>query len=214
MSCKPEVNVYSLVKLLPWTSFSSSSSSLPMKEDVLKMTQTTTTSKTKIFFKYFCLIYGVPQPQTAPLTILYNGEVIVFNDFSAEKAKEVMDLASKGTANTFTGFTCTVNLPKSQTEVRTNIAPTSNQVPHLIKTATQEPIMSSSAAMACFLTNILSFLTELPIARRASLHRFLAKRKDRVTSKAPYQLSDPAKASSKTQTGDNTISWLGLAAQI
>ncbi|WZZ60545.1 hypothetical protein YC2023_060652 [Brassica napus] len=60
-----------------------------------------------------------------------------------------MDLASKGTANTFTGFTCTVNLPKSQTEVRTNIAPTSNQVPHLIKTATQEPIMSSSAAMAC-----------------------------------------------------------------
>ncbi|CAN6883595.1 unnamed protein product [Brassica oleracea] len=169
-----------------------------MKEDVLKMTQTTTT-------RY---------PQTAPLTILYNGEVIVFNDFSAEKAKEVMDLASKGTANTFTGFTCTVNLPKSQTEVRTNIAPTSNQVPHLIKTATQEPIMSSSAAMACFLTNILSFLTELPIARRASLHRFLAKRKDRVTSKAPYQLSDPAKASSKTQTGDNTISWLGLAAQI
>ncbi|KAG5412476.1 hypothetical protein IGI04_000043 [Brassica rapa subsp. trilocularis] len=196
-------------------SFSSSSSSLPMKEDVLKMTQTTTTryvlfrhikliSKTKIFLKYFCLIYGVPQPQTAPLTIFYNGEVIVFNDFSAEKAKEVMDLASKGTANTFTGFTSTVNLPKSQTEVRTNIAPTSNQVPHVMKTATQEPIMSPSAAMAC----------ELPIARRASLHHFLAKRKDRVTSKAPYQLSDPAKASSKTQTGDNTISWLGLAAQI
>ncbi|CAN6984146.1 unnamed protein product [Brassica rapa subsp. trilocularis] len=169
-------------------SFSSSSSSLPMKEDVLKMTQTTTT-------RY---------PQTAPLTIFYNGEVIVFNDFSAEKAKEVMDLASKGTANTFTGFTSTVNLPKSQTEVRTNIAPTSNQVPHVMKTATQEPIMSPSAAMAC----------ELPIARRASLHHFLAKRKDRVTSKAPYQLSDPAKASSKTQTGDNTISWLGLAAQI
>ena len=65
------------------------------------------------------------------------------------------------------------------------------------------------------LTNIFSFLTELPIARRASLHRFLAKRKDRVTSKAPYQLSDPAKASSKPQTGDNnTTSWLGLAAQI
>ena len=175
-----------------------------------------------------------PEPQTAPLTIFYNGEVIVFNDFSAEKAKEVMYLASKGTANSFTGFTSTLNLPKNQTEVRTNIAPTSNQVPHLIKTATQEPIMSSSAAMACviylktlscfhvfltllftqFLTNILSFLTELPIGRRASLHRFLAKRKDRVTSKAPYQLSDPAKASSKTQTGDNTISWLGLAAQI
>ena len=177
-----------------------------------------------------------PEPQTAPLTIFYNGEVIVFNDFSAEKAKEVMYLASKGTANSFTGFTSTLNLPKNQTEVRTNIAPTSNQVPHLMKPAAQEPILSSSAAMACgnlsqtsffcfhvfltllftqLLTNIFSFLTELPIARRASLHRFLAKRKDRVTSKAPYQLSDPAKASSKPQTGDNnTTSWLGLAAQI
>ena len=82
----------------------------------------------------------------------------MFNDFSAEKAKEVMDLASKGTANTFTGFTCTVNLPKSQTEVRTNIAPTSNQVPHVMKTATQEPIMSSSAAMACGNLSQNSFL--------------------------------------------------------
>ncbi|CAH8357379.1 unnamed protein product [Eruca vesicaria subsp. sativa] len=166
-------------------SFSSSSSSLLKEEDVPKMTQTTTTRSVK------------PEPQTAPLTIFYNGEVIVFNDFTSEKAKEVMDLASKGTANSFTGFTTTVNLPKNQTEVISNI-------PHLMKTAAQEPILSSSTAMAC----------ELPIARRASLHRFLAKRKDRVTSNAPYQLSDPAKASSKPQTGDNTTSWLGLAAQI
>ncbi|XP_009110295.1 protein TIFY 10A isoform X2 [Brassica rapa] len=213
MSCKPEVNGISrqpttTMSLFPCEaaqdvkpknlfprqpSFSSSSSSLPKKEEVLKMTQTTTTRSVR------------PEPQTAPLTIFYNGEVIVFNDFSAEKAKEVMDLASKGTANSFTGFTSTVNLPKYQTEVRTNISPTLDQVTHLMKPAAQEPILSSSAAMAC----------ELPIARRASLHRFLAKRKDRVTSKAPYQLSDPAKASSKPQTGDNnTTSWLGLAAQI
>ncbi|KAF8104227.1 hypothetical protein N665_0176s0038 [Sinapis alba] len=164
-------------------SFSSSSSSLP-KDDALKMPQTTTTRSVK------------PEPQTAPLTIFYGGQVIVFNDFSSEKAKEVMNLASKGTANSFTGFTSTVN--------NNNIAPTPNQVPHLMKPATQETIQSSSAAMAC----------ELPIARRASLHRFLAKRKDRVTSKAPYQLNDPAKASTKPKTGDNTTSWLGLAADM
>ncbi|KAJ0257362.1 Protein TIFY 10A [Hirschfeldia incana] len=166
-------------------SFSSSSSSLP-KEDVSKMTQTTSSRSVK------------PEPQTAALTIFYGGQVIVFNDFSAEKAKEVMNLATKGTANTFTGFTSSINN-------NNNIAPTLNQVPHLMKPATQEPILSSSAAMAC----------ELPIARRASLHRFLAKRKDRVTSKAPYQLRDPAKDSTKAyKTGDNTTSWLGLSADM
>ncbi|CAN6901187.1 unnamed protein product [Brassica oleracea] len=230
MSCKPEVN--GIISRQPTTtmslfpceasnmesigqdvkpknlfprqpSFSSSSSSLP-KEDILKMTQATTTTTRPVR----------PEPQTAPLTIFYGGQVIVFNDFSAEKAKEVMDLASKGTANTFTGFTSnvnnniqpgyTTNLANNQTEMRSNIAPIPNQLPHLMKITTQDPVQSSSTAMAC----------ELPIARRASLHRFLAKRKDRVTSKAPYQLNDPGKASSKPQTGDNTTSWLGLAAEI
>jgi len=178
----------------PQSSFSSSSSSLP-KEDVLKMAQTRSVE---------------PEPQTAPLTIFYGGQVIVFNDFSAEKAKELMNLASKGAANSFTGFTSNVNsnvqsvYTPNQTEMRSNITSISNQIPHLMKTATQDPIQSSSTAMAC----------ELPIARRASLHRFLAKRKDRVTSKAPYQLCDPAKASSKAHSGDNKTSWLGLAAEI
>ncbi|ESQ34883.1 hypothetical protein EUTSA_v10008419mg [Eutrema salsugineum] len=184
------------------SSFSSSSSSLP-KEDALKITQTTTTTTTTARSVK-------PEPQTAPLTIFYGGQVIVFNDFSAEKARQVMNLASKGTAHSFTGFTSNVNnnnihqsvytphLAKNQSEI------TSNIVSHLKKTATQDPIHSSSTPMAC----------ELPIARRASLHRFLAKRKDRVTSKAPYQLCDPAKASSKPQSRDNNnTSWLGLAAE-
>lgn len=160
-------------------SFSSSSSSLPKKEEVLKMTQTTTTryvlfrhikliSKANFFLIFlpnlWCVFFFLkyrsvrPEPQTAPLTIFYNGEVIVFNDFSAEKAKEVMDLASKGTANSFTGFTSTVNLPKYQTEVRTNISPTLDQVTHLMKPAAQEPILSSSAAMACGNLSQNSFL--------------------------------------------------------
>uniref|UniRef100_A0A1J3ISI8 Protein TIFY n=1 Tax=Noccaea caerulescens TaxID=107243 RepID=A0A1J3ISI8_NOCCA len=175
----------------PQSSFSSSSSSLA-KEDVLKMSQTRSVK---------------PEPQTAPLTIFYGGQVIVFNDFSAEKAEELMNLASKGAANnvnTNIQSVYTPNIAKNQTEIRSNMAPIPNQVPHLMKTATQEPIQSASTAMAC----------ELPIARRASLHRFLAKRKDRVTSKAPYQLCDPAKASSKAQSGDNKTSWLGLAAAI
>ncbi|KAE8724469.1 Pectin lyase-like superfamily protein isoform 1 [Hibiscus syriacus] len=51
---------------------------------------------------------------------------------------------------------------------------------------------------------------DLPIARRASLHRFLEKRKDRITSKAPYQIT--SSATSPSESGDSK-SWLGLAAQ-
>lgn len=98
-----------------------------------------------------------PESQTAPLTIFYAGQVIVFNDFSADKAKEIMNLASKGTANSFTSnlnnkniqSVYTPNVAKNQTGIRSNIASIPNQVPHLRKTATQEPIQSSATPMAC-----------------------------------------------------------------
>nr|GEY20320.1 hypothetical protein [Tanacetum cinerariifolium] len=46
----------------------------------------------------------------------------------------------------------------------------------------------------------------LPIARKASLARFLEKRKDRITARSPYQVQE----SSKQEDGK---SWLGLGAQ-
>lgn len=47
-------------------------------------------------------------------------------------------------------------------------------------------------------------ISDLPIARKASLTRFLEKRKDRITARAPYASSETKPAESK--------SWLGLAA--
>lgn len=57
-----------------------------------------------------------------------------------------------------------------------------------------------------------SNLPDLPIARRNSLHRFLEKRKDRVTAKAPYQVNSSSAAPSKQANGDN--SWLGLGQEV
>ncbi|KAM0917170.1 hypothetical protein ACQ4PT_009714 [Festuca glaucescens] len=54
-----------------------------------------------------------------------------------------------------------------------------------------------------------SHLPDLPIARRNSLHRFLEKRKGRITAKAPYQANSSSAAPSKQANGDNSSLGLG-----
>ncbi|CAH2067324.1 unnamed protein product [Thlaspi arvense] len=147
----------------------SSSSSSGTKEEVEKINKETKSVK--------------PESESGPLTIFYGGQVMVFDDFPADKAKEVIDLANKGSTAQVSN---TQNLAKNPKE----IASTPNPVP----AHAQESIQANTSSLAC----------ELPIARRASLHRFLEKRKDRITSKAPYQINGSTEASSKPNTA-----WLG-----
>ncbi|CAD6219082.1 unnamed protein product [Miscanthus lutarioriparius] len=56
-----------------------------------------------------------------------------------------------------------------------------------------------------------SSLSDLPIARRNSLHRFLEKRKDRITAKAPYQVNSSVGVEAPKQAaGVEKKPWLGL----
>ncbi|KAM7513514.1 hypothetical protein LguiA_003097 [Lonicera macranthoides] len=126
------------------------------------------------------------QPEkTAPMTIFYGGQVIVFNDFPAEKANELMLLASKGIANNSPNLNFAASKPTESVNLNVSASPNVVQRP-------PQPIV-----------------TDLPIARKASLHRFLEKRKDRITARAPYQYN----SSSSSSKIDESKSWLGLGAQ-
>lgn len=114
-------------------------------------------------------------PEAGQMTIFYGGQVIVFNDFPAEKAKEIMMLAGKGNSTSPSN-----NIVQKPTEVAANL---------------QRPPRPT--------------ISGLPIARTASLTRFLEKRKDRIVARAPYA-SPSAKAPVKPVENK---SWLGLAAQ-
>nr|AQA29554.1 jasmonate-zim-domain protein 1 [Camellia sinensis var. sinensis]QEG58832.1 jasmonate ZIM-domain 5 [Camellia sinensis] len=166
------------------------------------------------------------EPETAQMTIFYAGQVIVFNDFPADKAKEIMLLASKGSSHHNPGTLAST--PVQKPIEPTNLIPTSSAsaiVPNSgNNTISIEPISliptTSSVAAPNFSNNMIQervqvqrasqpIATDLPIARKASLTRFLEKRKDRITSRAPYQISSSTSPPKPTESK----SWLGLAAQ-
>ncbi|XP_061361747.1 protein TIFY 10A-like [Gastrolobium bilobum] len=122
------------------------------------------------------------EPKSAQLTMFYAGQVIVFDDFPAHKVEEMMAFATKGISQS-QNSSAAYTSTHSQPSIIPNINP---QIP-------SRPI-----------------LCDLPIARKASLHRFLEKRKDRIAAKAPYKTSNPITAPNKPV---ESMSWLGLGAK-
>lgn len=117
---------------------------------------------------------AVREPERAPMTIFYAGRVLILNEFPAEKAREIMALASKGSSSSGT-----VSAPRMDTvNSLGSMTPESTIVAASEKNTAQERLQQKPQAIA----------SDLPMARRASLHRFLEKRKDRVAAKAPYQV--------------------------
>lgn len=107
----------------------------------------------------------VKEPETAQLTMFYNGQVIVLDDFPAEKVEELKSFA------------------RTQTQ--------HSDVPNMIP---QQP----------------PSLIDMPIARKASLRRFMEKRKDRVSAYSPYQRTFPDSAPEKHA---DSAPWLVLGAK-
>ncbi|KAL0912199.1 hypothetical protein M5K25_018159 [Dendrobium thyrsiflorum] len=131
------------------------------------------------------------------LTIFYGGKVLVFDDFPAEKANDLMQLASKG-QNFTSGTTSLVASGATTPAVDTQSSPASGKPP------------------ASFPAQSQPNFSDLPIARKASLHRFLEKRKDRINAKSPYQPIKSSGSKDVTTVKEEEISqpWLGLGSHV
>ncbi|CAL9781475.1 unnamed protein product [Musa acuminata subsp. burmannicoides] len=124
------------------------------------------------------------------LTIFYGGKVLVFDNFPAEKAKDLMQLATKGNSASQNSVSSRSVSVSYQTSTLVPITANNSLVPQVHMSRSAQPN-----------------LPDLPIARKASLQRFLEKRKDRINARSPYQVS--ASPEMGINREDNK-SWLGL----
>ncbi|KAH6790058.1 hypothetical protein C2S51_005064 [Perilla frutescens var. frutescens] len=145
-------------------------------------------------------------PKTSQLTIFYSGKVLVFEDYPADKVRDLVHVAKKGSSQMSYGITSSAvqekpNSAASMPSTRDGLPPrpqaaggkqpagiSSNTCKEKMNPSTSEAGASSSKAQEQFSPSPPEGNgSDLPIARRSSLHRFLEKRKDRTAVRGPYQ---------------------------
>lgn len=113
--------------------------------------------------------------QSAQLTIFYSGNVNVYEDVPVEKAQEIMLLA--GSRNYPPSSTCQSSRNTQQNAVRAAYPSNPTNTPSIYGTGPPLAAGASSSVMSSPIHK------ESPITRKASLQRFLEKRKDRSRGK-------------------------------
>ncbi|KHG06931.1 Protein TIFY 11B -like protein [Gossypium arboreum] len=123
------------------------------------------------------------EPKNAQLTIFFGGQVLVYNDFPADKVKEIMAVANRGWSTACSGVVADSSMEKLNANLD-KIDYSSPHIPDLnitsatVNSSAQDPSVERHQYVG----------SDLRIARRNSLHKFFEKRKDRAAMRAPYQL--------------------------
>ncbi len=102
-----------------------------------------------------------PGPETPQLTIFYDGKLLVFDAFPPEKATEIMELATKLASDNSSIQESTPSGPVATENLKGSKVPQTN-------TASENPRLGNQASGS-----------EMRYPRRASLLKFLEKRKER-----------------------------------
>ncbi|KAL5205839.1 hypothetical protein ABZP36_034048 [Zizania latifolia] len=179
----------------------------------------------------------MPKAKTTPLTIVYAGSVNVFNNVSPEKAQEIMFLASRGSLPKVTVpevsptkpmllqkpqlvsaiskpisiVSQAASLPRSASSSNTDATAPKPAgplaVPPTSLPASAQPDTLATTTAAAIMPRAV------PQARKASLARFLEKRKERVSTVAPYPSAKSTPESSDTvgSANDNKSSCTDIA---
>ncbi|CAL9176900.1 unnamed protein product [Musa hybrid cultivar] len=145
------------------------------------------------------------QMEKGQLTIFYAGKMMVFDDILAAKAKDLMQMASN---ESIAAQKFSFSAPRAAAAG----AAASPSKPDSVLAAA-----SGSQSMAAPSPDSPSknSASDMPIARRNSLHRFLEKRKDRINTKAPYQVNGSSPSTNEAEAkAESSQAWLNLGRQV